>query len=60
VDADRTTYLTKLLHGVGWSDEDALALVEWTYGAWVGYATLDRAAATEKQIKLILKLLNPA
>ena len=60
VDADRIACLIKLLRGVGWSKEEALALGEWTYCAWVGYATLDRAAATEKQIKLILTLLTPS
>jgi AcrR family transcriptional regulator len=58
VDADRISYLVKLLHGVGWPKEDAQSLGEWTYCAWVGYATLD-AAASEKQLKLVLSLLTP-
>lgn len=60
VDQDRINYLKKLLQAVGWSEDDALALAQWTYCAWVGYATLEGTATTEKQIKLILSILTPS
>jgi hypothetical protein len=59
VDQERIDYLAKLLRGIGWSKEEALTLGQWTYWAWVGYATLDGAAATEKQLKLIFSILEP-
>jgi AcrR family transcriptional regulator len=59
VDQDRIDYLVKLLRGIGWSKENAATLGQWTYAAWVGYATLDGPFATEKQLKLILSILEP-
>ena len=59
VDQDRIDYLTKLLREVGWSKDEALTLAQWTYCAWVGYATLDGATTTEKQLRLILSILTP-
>jgi AcrR family transcriptional regulator len=59
VDHERINYLAKLLRGVGWPKDEALTLGQWTYCAWVGYATLDGPATTEKQLKVILSLLQP-
>lgn len=59
VDQDRIDYLAKLLKAVGWSKDEALTLAQWTYCAWVGYAMLEGASTTEKQLRLILSILTP-
>lgn len=59
VDQKRIDYLAKLLRGSGWSKDEAMSLGQWTYWAWIGYSTLDGPAASDKQVKLILSILEP-
>ncbi|HEY0846848.1 MAG TPA: TetR/AcrR family transcriptional regulator [Noviherbaspirillum sp.] len=59
VDAKRIEYLAKLLCGAGWSRDDARMIGQWTYWAWIGYSTLGNAATSEKQLSLILSILEP-
>lgn len=60
VDQKRIDYIVKLLGQLGRSKSDAEAIGRWTYWAWVGYATMDGQAVTDKQIATILSLLIPA
>ncbi|OWW19483.1 TetR/AcrR family transcriptional regulator [Noviherbaspirillum denitrificans] len=59
VDEQRISYLTKLLREVGWPPNEAATLGRWTYWAWVGYATLGGPIMNEKQLGLILAVLEP-
>ncbi|WP_211452922.1 hypothetical protein [Collimonas antrihumi] len=51
--------MDKLLSDVGWKKDQATTLGRWAYWAWVGYSTLDGPRVTEKQVDLILSVLQP-
>jgi len=59
VDQKRIDYLIKLLRGAGWDKDQAATLGRWAYWAWVGYSTLDGPRVTDKQVDLILSVLQP-
>jgi AcrR family transcriptional regulator len=59
VDAKRIAFLIKLLGDVGWAPDAAQTLGQWAYCAWLGFATLDDAAFTDQQLKLIVSRLMP-
>ena len=59
VDAGRIDFLVKLLGDVGWPPETARTLGQWAYCAWLGFATLEEVAFSDRQLELVLARLMP-
>lgn len=58
VDQRRIGYLVKLLQEMGWPTAKARTLGEWTYCAWVGYATMSDRTFGDKQLATVLAILT--
>lgn len=59
VDQQRINYLSKLLHDVGWSADQAATLGQWTYWAFIGFSSQEEPTITDQQLALIFHVLKP-
>lgn len=59
VDGDRVAYVAGLLGPLGWTQDEALFLARWTYGALIGYFSLQGPTVTAAQMDLLLAVLTP-
>ena len=57
IDKKRLAYVTGLIEGLGWPQEEAATLARWHYCALIGHFNLQGPALNEAQIELILATL---
>jgi len=57
VDKKRLAYLSGLIHGLGWPQDDAETLAHWSYCALLGHFALHSPVLTQQQIDLLLSTL---